>query len=38
MLLYHLVTLFPRIFIIKDNANMGRNSPSYSLPVLMTQI
>ena len=38
MLLYHLVPPFPRILIIKDNANMGRNSPTCSLPVLMNQI
>ena len=37
MLLYPLLALltpFPRIFIIKSNANNGRNPPSYLFPVI----
>ena len=38
MLLYHLLALatpFPRTFIIKENANNGRNPPSCPFPIHM---
>ena len=40
MLLYPfsaLVTSFARTFIIKDNANNGRNPPSYHFPAFVTR-